>query len=434
MAKKNLLLIELNEINFEFVEKYIKLAKLPNFQKLLESGVCRTSSENKYEELEPWIQWVSAHTGLDYSSHKIFRLGDIVYSSIPQIFEKVEMKGYAVGAISPMNASNNLKKPCYFVPDPWTKTHSDGSFWSRKLTKAIQQTVNDNAQSKVSVDSICILVLALLRFARVKNYSLYFKLIISSLSKKWSKAMVLDLLLHDIHMSFLRKYKTNFSTVFLNAGAHIQHHYMFNSKVYEVIDKAEAIKNPSWYVGKEKDPLLDLLNLYDRIIGEYLALDYDIVLATGLTQIPFTSEKYYWRIKDHEHFLSTLNINYSKVFPRMTRDFLIEFASNEDASSAKAYLSKLISLSDGIKIFNEIDNRGKSLFVTLTYPKEIKGTFLVGDGVSDYEISDQLAFVAVKNGMHFSEGFLYTRGVQLDSFESGDHVKKLYNIIDGYFN
>ena len=91
MTKKNLLLIELNEINFEFVEKYIKLAKLPNFQKLLESGICRTSSENNYEELEPWIQWVSAHTGLDYSSHKIFRLGDIIHHSIPQIFEKVEM-------------------------------------------------------------------------------------------------------------------------------------------------------------------------------------------------------------------------------------------------------------------------------------------------------------------------------------------------------
>ncbi len=431
MTKKNLLLIELNEINFEFVEKYIKLAKLPNFQKLLESGICRTSSENNYEELEPWIQWVSAHTGLDYSSHKIFRLGDIIHHSIPQIFEKVEMKGYTVGAISPMNASNNLKKPCYFVPDPWTKTHSDDSFWSRKLTKAIRQTVNDNAQSKVSVDSICILALALLRFSRVKNYSLYFKLILSSVSKKWSKALVLDLLLHDIHMTFLRKYKTNFSTIFLNAGAHIQHHYMFNSKAYEAREK---IQNPSWYVEKEQDPLLDLLTLYDKIIGEYLALDYDIVLATGLTQIPFTSDKYYWRIKDHDNFLSIFNINYSSVFPRMTRDFLIEFRSDTDASSAEAYLSKLISLSDGIKLFNEIDNRGKSLFVTLTYPKEIKGKFLVGDGVSEYEIADQLAFVAVKNGMHFSEGFLYTKGVQLNGFESGDHVKKLHDLIDGYFN
>ena len=32
---------------------------------------------NEISKLEPWIQWVSIHTGLDAHNHKIFRLGEI---------------------------------------------------------------------------------------------------------------------------------------------------------------------------------------------------------------------------------------------------------------------------------------------------------------------------------------------------------------------
>ena len=72
-----------------------------------------------------------------FNEHKIFRLGDFVNSCDEQFFEKVERAGFLVGAVSPMNASNKLKNPAYFIPDPWTKTPSDGSFFSKSITEAI---------------------------------------------------------------------------------------------------------------------------------------------------------------------------------------------------------------------------------------------------------------------------------------------------------
>ena len=33
-----------------------------------------TESESEYENLEPWIQWPSVHTGLPFKDHKILRL------------------------------------------------------------------------------------------------------------------------------------------------------------------------------------------------------------------------------------------------------------------------------------------------------------------------------------------------------------------------
>ena len=134
-----LLLIQLNEINFELVDKYLsnssesKFVNLKHIKK--KYNFFETYSEDKYENLEPWIQWTSVYLGKKYEKHRIFRLGDIInFPNEKQIFEQIENRGFKVGAISPMNAENRLKNPSYFIPDPWTNTQSDSSKLSKKLT------------------------------------------------------------------------------------------------------------------------------------------------------------------------------------------------------------------------------------------------------------------------------------------------------------
>ena len=63
-------------------------------------------------------------------------------------------EGYSVGAVSPMNASNKLKDPTYFIPDPWTKTPSDRSYLSKTVSNAITQAVNDNSEEKLTLKTI----------------------------------------------------------------------------------------------------------------------------------------------------------------------------------------------------------------------------------------------------------------------------------------
>ena len=204
---KTLILIQLNEINFDIVQKYIELfpKRFDGFKRLIDGLYSDTLSEEIYEHLEPWIQWVSVHTGKTYNQHKVFRLGDIVNSKEDQIFELIENRGYKVGAISPMNARNALKDPSYFIPDPWTKTKSDNSKWSRMLSSAITQVVNDNSKAKLTLKSGIILFIGLIRFAQFKHYGLYISNIFKSLNAPWRKALVLDLFLHDIHLNLFKK-------------------------------------------------------------------------------------------------------------------------------------------------------------------------------------------------------------------------------------
>lgn len=432
--KKHLILLEMNEINFDVVERYVTadVTRFPALKKLLAGAHIRTSCEKQYEELEPWIQWVSVHTGRTYAEHGVFRLGDMVGSDTPQVFEQMESAGLKVGAISPMNAENRLKRPAYFIPDPWTQTPTDGAWWSESLSQALSQAVNDNAQARITPKSLLIVLFGLLRFARVAHYPKYVSLVLGSRRKPWLRALLLDLLLHDVHWSMFKAKMPNFSTLFLNAGAHIQHHYFFNA---EPLRKVSINKNPSWYVSESEDPLADVLGLYDLIVGEYFdRTDADVVLATGLSQKPYDRVKFYYRLNSHADFLRRLDIVFRNVHPRMTRDFLIEFESVQQAQAAQEVLAGVSVLGGHEPLFGEIDNRGNSLFVTLTYPQEIteQTQYQVGDRAA--ALMPEVSFVAIKNGMHQEKGFaFFTPGAAKHAPADKAHVAQLAYTLKDYF-
>ena len=102
--KKRTILLGLNELNFDYIKFYIDQGVLPNFKKIFEiQPPIETTSENEYKYLEPWVQWVTIHSGKSYKEHSIFRLGDIVNNpEVSQIFEELEAEGLSVGAVSPL--------------------------------------------------------------------------------------------------------------------------------------------------------------------------------------------------------------------------------------------------------------------------------------------------------------------------------------------
>ena len=183
-----LVLLGLNEINFDYVEKYIASGiSLPNFKKLLDRKILKTFSESKYENLEPWIQWPSIYLGKTFDEHQIFRLGDIVNSSESQIFEVIENAGFKVGAISPMNAKNNLKNPEYFIPDPWTKTPPDDAFLEKKISSSVSRMVNNNSESKISIKDFLYIFISIIVYVRFRKYFHFFSLAFSSLIYPWRR-------------------------------------------------------------------------------------------------------------------------------------------------------------------------------------------------------------------------------------------------------
>lgn len=432
-----LLFIQLNEINFEIVNKYLLASKkkFKNLEVIRDSFKSfNTFAEDEYKNLEPWIQWASVNLGKDFKQHNIFRLGDIVkFQNEKQIYEKIEERGFRVGAISPMNTENRLKSPSYFVPDPWTETNSDNSNFSKRLSLMLKQSVNDNASGTLSLKSILTILEIVYKTFNFKRTFFLLKLIFSSLTKTWKKSLVLDYLMHLLHLYFLNKKLPNFSSIFLNAGAHIQHHYFYNSSQIKNIPK-----NPIWYIDPLADPIEDMLEVYDQIIGDYVRISKNknqLLISTGLTQVPYDTVKFYYRLKDHQNFLKKIGINCLKILPRMTRDFEIIFDNKIDLEIAKNILSKIKSKKNNTNIFGEIEERDKSLFVVLTYPHEVKKEdIIIVNKKIKLNFFDELVFVAIKNGMHCSKGYVFLS--EDNNFiipKKPIHVSNLHGIILNHF-
>jgi chromosomal replication initiation ATPase DnaA len=152
----------------------------------------------------------------------------------------LKKKKKIVGAICPMNAKNNLNDPAYFISDPWTKTESKPGLWNKFVAKNISEIVNTNSNKKINYKTLTNIMIILIKSFRFVNTKIYLNLFIKSLFRKWNKALILDLILHDIHIKLIKKNNTDFSTIFFNAGAHIQHHYFLNSFF---VKKFSNIKN-----------------------------------------------------------------------------------------------------------------------------------------------------------------------------------------------
>lgn len=411
---KPVLLLGLNELNFDYIQYYVDQGLLPSFGKLIkEYGIVETTSESEYHLLEPWIQWVTIHTGKSYDEHKVYRLGDIVdRKDLPQLFEELEQKGKSVAAVSPFNADNRLKNPKFFVPDPWTKTKVSGNFLIKKLYEGVHQSVNENASAKLSLSTLAAIGASVLTNVSPGRWPHYFSAFLNR-KKPGYKAIILDSLLSDVFLSQWKKHKPDFANLFLNTGAHVQHHYLFNSAAY----KGE-IKNPEWYCPEGYDPLIAVLQEYDKTIAKLMKQDVTLLLATGLHQNPHKHATYYWRLKEHESFLKKIGIvNYEEVLPRMSRDFLTRHKTAKEAAAAQVVLESFVEKKTGKAVF-KVDNRGNSLFVELIFDDDIpEDLSIISElqGIDVDHFKSYVAFVAIKNGEHNGIGYLISTGKAVEA-------------------
>lgn len=428
-----IIFIELNEINFDLVRSYSEVGVIfPTLTKLMQNEQLNSYSEDVYECLEPWIQWPSVHTGKTYEEHGVFRLGDVENYKGPQLFDEIESRGYSVGNLSAMNAANRMAHPAFFIPDPWTDTPVDNSYLSHALAQALSQTVNDNTGGRITAKSALNLAVASIALISPKRYLWLAKKLLWALRKPWRKAMFLDLLLAEFYYGLVKSKKPEFSTLFLNAGAHIQHHYMLSSSVLSHVQ----FRNPDWYLEAGADPLLEVYQQYDEIVSRMINMSNSrYIIATGLSQKPYEMPIFYYRLRDHAAFLKLLDIEFASVEPRMTRDFLIRFTCDAEREKAIEKLSKL-TIGD-IPLFGQLDKRPKELFVTMDYPMEVEfDTRLDNNDFLDstFKLSEHINFVAIKNGEHQSKGFVFIDSrLEGAKFKDGDHVARLYDTVMSQF-
>ena len=449
---KSLVFLQLNELNFHYVDRYIELGYLPNFGRFFaEHGYSETTSETRHRLANPWIQWPTVHTGLDYHEHGVFRLGDIVDTDHPHIYEVLEQQGVSVAALSPFNAKNNTLHPAFFVPDPWTKTKFVGSKDLKFIYEALCEVTDDYAKDRVSLSAGIKLLLGSIPNIHWLSAPAYVReaLAYALRGKTWYRAIVCDRLLFDTFISQWDKHQPEFATLFLNGAAHLQHHYLFSSKVYP-----GTRRNPQWHVKAGEDPLLDILRLYDEFLGKLTSrlADTRLLIATGLHQAPHERTTYYYRLHDHTQLLALLGIEYMATYRLMTEDFVLHFENETQASEARTKLSEVrtvgrqdifyvetadraIRTTETSDQMFQIEDRGDSLYVQLkpTATQIPQGLSLQLDTTVVENVDRMVALAQYKNTHHVGTGYFADSAVTAGEGPTSIPLKSVFTIITDAF-
>ena len=156
-SNKPKIIVQFNEANFDLIEEYCKNHDLVGFKKILKQPTkFKTTSEDTYENLEPWIQWYSFYTNMPFDQHRVFHLGDCLKNNHSNFIEDIADQDHKVGIFGSMNLKPSNKYNIY-IPDAWTESKSDGSFSSKLVHKSTRYLVNNNARLKINLSSIMFL-------------------------------------------------------------------------------------------------------------------------------------------------------------------------------------------------------------------------------------------------------------------------------------
>ena len=344
--RKKLILVEFNELSHVLMNKFIQAGHLPQFRKLYEmSEVYTTDAKASGSQLNPWVQWVSVHTGLSDDEHGVTRLNEANKCSEHFIWNKLSKHGVKSWICGSMNTSYSKDFDGHLLPDPWS--NNVDPFPPEKFETYydfVSQSVQNHAL-KAEVPPLSFL-----------NYMLRSGLTVTTIlrivsqlikekidsSVRWKRASVLDWIQFDLFKYVYFKNKPDFSTFFLNSTAHYQHHYWR--------DMDPDIFNLKNLEDKENSQKLAILTGYknmDNLLGKILKMADEktcVIFCTALSQKPYTgentdSQRHYYHIVDEALLKTKLGLKESYNYsPVMAEQFHIELDSPEQAQSAYNFL------------------------------------------------------------------------------------------------
>lgn len=435
-SENSVILLEFNELSPSLMQRFIKEGKLPNFQRFYEqSAVYTTDAEEKAPYLEPWIQWVTVHSGLPYSKHQVFLLDEGHKLESKRIWDIVSEAGLRVWVCGSMNASYNSPLNGYIMPDFWSTKVAPNSVellpYFQFVQKQVQEHTNDSAPLSrgeylrflsfmnshgLSVNTVTAIIGQLIREKTTKKH-------------RWQRATIVDKLQFDIFRSYYCKFKPHFSTFFINSTAHFQHMYWRNMEPDKFLVKPSQ-KEQTQY---EKAVLFGYQEM-DKLIGNFLDIldsNTTLILSTALSQQPcLTYEasggKHLYRPRKFQDVLEFAGVSSKYVCsPVMAEEFYIRFETEQDASEAE---QKLSALQVNQRQMMRLKRNGKDIYGGCGIFEQLPSDANLniansGKSIPFFNIFYQIE--DIKSGMHHPDGILWIRKPSCQHFIHSDKVSLL---------
>ncbi|MUH73686.1 alkaline phosphatase family protein [Psychrosphaera haliotis] len=419
---KNVILVEFNELVPHLVDKFMAEGHLPNFKRLADKSRCFvTDAAQSGEDLNPWIQWVTVHTGLTPEEHTVYRLNEADKCKGKYIWDDLSAQGKSSLIFGSMNGYITDSFKGTYLPDPWD-TLTQPSEKLKNYAEFIKAYVQGNpANSKVSaVQFLSFMVQNGLSFKTCLKIAKQLIIEKFDAKKKWRRAGLLDWIQLDVFRHLYKKERPTLATIFSNSTAHIQHTLWKESFPEEF--GGNTAKTMS-----DNPMLISYIN-HDKLLGDILKLadeNTEIALCTALSQQPYTkNEKCFYHINDFNKLVSTLSIpGNPKYIPVMAEQFHIKFDSKEAVNVAFEHLSQFEMLNDSYfyegsnKVFSmSIDEN--TIHIKNRCSTEVKQGAIFRSSITEESFSFYDLFYKMddqKTGIHHPHGIFWITSSNKDT-------------------
>jgi hypothetical protein len=419
MLDPSVILLEFNELSPALMTRFIDDGQLPNFQRLAEQSFTYvTDAEERAPNLEPWIQWVTVHTGLSYTEHGVFDLDDGHKLQAPRLWDLASAAGKRVWVCGSMNIGYRPPIRGMVLPDPWSSGVSPFPSELQAYYDFVQRHVQEYTRDDVPLtksDYVRFLAFMATHGLSMMTIRAIARQLFAERSGRlrWRRATILDRLQWDVFRWYYVKTRPHLSTFFLNSTAHFQHTYWRN------MDPEPFSVKPVAEEQREYDSaVLSGYQAMDHLVGECLRLAdaaTTIVFASALGQQPCLlyeaiGGKAFYKPREPERFLAFAGITQPHRYsPVMSEQFHVYFDSETDAREAVARLTALrvngrpfmdarvagVEVFAGCNVFETVDHSAtvdipgtapSARFLDLFYKVDVK-----------------------KSGMHHPDGLLWIR-------------------------
>lgn len=404
-----LMLIELNEFSVDLFNRGVGEMKLPNIERLLALRSASTTTDDLVEHrgLDPWVQWVSAHTGVPSSEHGIIHLGDPPSKlGLKQIWEKLSDHGITSGIWGAMNATRGNASSCkFFLPDPWT--FMEDAYPAQinnllALPRYYSKNYLDVSKSKFAKCAMKLAKYVLGSGALFRILGMTPLIVRGILRNGINNAMLFslfDLFSAALFLQQRKKRPTDLSLIFLNSIAHLQHHRW---------EEGSTLTNDVAFG----------LRAIDRVLGMLFASlkkDEAVIVMNALTQRNIVHEKprICYRQINPARFLNAINLNFKSVEQLMTNDAHVFFDNQNARDEAVNALSK--ATLQGLALF-DVDadsNDGTKMFYQVDFWEEMRVDEVVEINGMPINFLDHFEAIVARTGAHIRTGNIFFDGIEI---------------------
>lgn len=419
MNDPRVIMLEFNELSPSLMAKFIGQGLLPHFKRLHdESHVHVTEAAERAPNLDPWIQWVTVHSGANADEHGITRLNEGHTFERKRIWDLISDTGRRVWVCGSMSVRYETPINGWVLPDPWTTKVPPYPETLQPFFSFVQKNVLEHTNERLPLSRADYVSFGRFMLANGLSASTVASILRQLRAERkekcrWKRATLLDRIQFDVFRAHFRRARPHFSTFFLNSTAHYQHMY-WRAMEPEAFKVGPSAEERQQYGGA----ILYGYQQMDELVGRFMRLagnDTTLVLCTALSQQPcLTFEeqggKSFYRPVDFHKLLAFAGVKAKNtVSPVMAEQFFVYFENEQDARTAERQLTALRL--DGKPVLRA-ERDGSAIFsgckVFERVPRDARIT-IDGTGASMPFFEAFYQVEGTKSGMHHPDGLLWIR-------------------------